>query len=166
LNENWIKYWVHLGQLDKEYFLKYFWAFLHGFEGKLRQGSCIKCQRDYWWNDGTKFAWQWWMETRVPTNGSRYWQWTCMEIIMCMWNARMTRWLEWEITWSRDHDIRTCQGRGVAYCMPITFSVPSRSISVNDLAHTLSTFCEVLCGAKRSHKRHVLRICTDTERHS
>jgi hypothetical protein len=26
------------------------------------------------------------------------WQGAYMKIIMCMWNARMTRWLEWEIT--------------------------------------------------------------------
>jgi hypothetical protein len=30
--------------------------------------------------------------------GSRNWQGTCLEIIMCMWNARMTRWLGGEIT--------------------------------------------------------------------
>jgi hypothetical protein len=46
-----------------------------------------------------------------------------MEIIIGMWNTRMTRWLGWKITRSRDHRIRTCQGCGVAYCTPITFLV-------------------------------------------
>jgi hypothetical protein len=44
---------------------------------------------------------------------------------MCMWNARMIRWLGGEITRSGDHGINTCQGRGVAYSRPITFLVPS-----------------------------------------
>jgi hypothetical protein len=41
LNENWIEFLVDLGQLDKEYFPKYFWAFFHGFEDKPQQRSCI-----------------------------------------------------------------------------------------------------------------------------
>jgi hypothetical protein len=103
---------------------------------KPRQRWCIKCRSNYWWNDETKSAWQWWIDMRVPVIGSRYWQWTCMEIIMCMWNARMARWLGGEITWSGYHGIRTCQGHGVAYRTPITFLMVAWSISVNDLAHT------------------------------
>jgi hypothetical protein len=58
---------------------------------------------------------------------------------MCMWNAWLTRCLGGEITLSRDHNIRTWHGHGVAYRTPIMSMVASQLISVNDLAHTLST---------------------------
>jgi hypothetical protein len=87
-----------------------------------------------------------------------------MEIIIGMWTIRMIRWLGWEITRYGDHSSRTCQSRGVAYCTPITFLVTLRSILVNDLAHTLSTLCEVVSTAKRSYYR--VESCThDMYRH-
>jgi hypothetical protein len=60
---------------------------------KPRQIWCVKWWRDYWWNDGTKSAWQWWMDRRAPAIDSRDWQGTCIGIIIRMWNIRMTRWL-------------------------------------------------------------------------
>jgi hypothetical protein len=104
---------------------------------------------------------EWW-EFRVI--GPRDWQRTYIEIIMCMWNTRMKRWLGWEITWSRDHSIRICQGHGVAYHTPITSVVASWSILMNDIAHTLSTWCEVVSASKGSHNR--VESCTqDMYRH-
>jgi hypothetical protein len=82
---------------------------------KPRQRWGIKWWRDYWWNDETKSIWQWRIDMRVLGIDSRDSQGTCMEKAMCTWNARTVRWLGGEITWSGDHDIRTCQGRGVAY---------------------------------------------------
>jgi hypothetical protein len=64
---------------------------------------------------------------------------------------RFTWWLTGESTWSGDHDITTGQGRGVTDCLSITFFVVSRSISVNALAHTLNTWCEVVNASKRPH---------------
>jgi hypothetical protein len=78
-------------------------------------------------------------------------QGTCIGIIICMWDTRMIRCLRWKITWSGDHIIRTCQGHGVIYYTPITLLVAWRSISMNILAQTLSTLCEVAGAWKRSH---------------
>jgi hypothetical protein len=133
-------------------------------EIKPGQTWCLKWWRDYWWNDGTKSAWQWWVDMRVSAIGSRNWQGTCMGIITCMWSARMTRWLGGAITWSGGYGIRTCHGHGVAYRTPITFLMASWSISVNDIAHTLRTWCKVVGASKRSHNR--VESCTqDMYRH-
>jgi hypothetical protein len=53
--------------------------------------------------------------------GYRNWQGTCIGVIVCMWNTRMSRWLGWEITWSGDLDIITCRDQGVAYWMSTIF---------------------------------------------
>jgi hypothetical protein len=67
-NGNWVKFWVDLDQLDKEYFLNISRLSFKFLKIKPWQEWCIKWQRDYWCNDGTKSAWQWWIDMRVPGN--------------------------------------------------------------------------------------------------
>jgi hypothetical protein len=43
---------VDLGQLDKEYFTKYLWAFLQGFEDKTKVKMIYKMTKR--WDDGTE----------------------------------------------------------------------------------------------------------------
>jgi hypothetical protein len=53
LNENWIKFWVDLGQWDKEYFPKYFSVFLQGFEDKTKAKMIYKITKRLlmeWWD--------------------------------------------------------------------------------------------------------------------
>jgi hypothetical protein len=74
-----------------------------------------------------------------------------------MWITKMTRWLRWRITWSRDHGFRTCEGHGVIDYMPIMLLVALWSISVNALVHTKHVMWSGRCINEISQQSWMMR---------